>query len=191
MTDSYHGLTLVSVIHEVVSPLSRYLRRYAGDSSLADDLLQETLVRISRGFANFDGRSNVRTWAFSIATRVAADHFRKPEHRAEMVDFDEVAEQDLPASEDRLAEDRLVIDEMSACVREIIDGLPDDQRAALVLHDLEDMSARQVADICEISIATAKIRIHRARSRLRDALKKQCDFYRDQDSVFRCDRKHD
>jgi RNA polymerase sigma-70 factor (ECF subfamily) len=74
-------------------------------------------------------------------------------------------------------------------VRQVIDSLPQDYRAALVLHDLEDLSAQHVADICGCSLATAKIRIHRARQRLRGALKRECDFYRDDDNVFRCDRK--
>ena len=69
------------------------------------------------------------------------------------------------------------------------DSLPEDYRAALVLHDLEEMTARQVAEICGIPISTVKIRIHRARKRLREALKTQCEFYRDDSNVFRCYRK--
>jgi RNA polymerase sigma-70 factor (ECF subfamily) len=82
-----------------------------------------------------------------------------------------------------------VVDEMNACVRQVIDSLPEDYRAALVLHDLEGLNAQQVAEICGCSLATAKIRIHRARHRLRGALQQQCEFYRDGDDVFRCDRK--
>ena len=75
---------------ELVGPLRHYLRRYAGDSELADDLLQETLIRISRGLAQFEGRAELKTWAFSIATRVAADHFRKPANRLSIVAMTEV-----------------------------------------------------------------------------------------------------
>ena len=84
---------------------------------------------------------------------------------------------------------RLVIDEMSSCVREVIDSLPEDYRTALVLHDLEGRTAAQVAEIAGCSRATAKIRIHRARLRLKDALNQECSFYRDEENVFRCDRK--
>jgi len=62
-------------------------------------------------------------------------------------------------------------------------------RAALILHDLEGLSAEQTAKICVCSLATAKIRIHRARLRLKEALTKRCEFYRDQDNVLRCDRQ--
>jgi RNA polymerase sigma-70 factor (ECF subfamily) len=90
-----------------------------------------------------------------------------------------------------MTDDQIVVDEMNACIRQVIDGLPEDHRAALVLHDLEGLTAQQIADICGCSLATAKVRIHRARARLKDALRLECEFYRDGDHVFRCDRKPD
>jgi len=153
---------------------------------VADDLLQETLIRIARGLPDFAGRASVKTWALSIATRVAADYFRTPDRRVHIVEVDEAA--DL-ADTEHMIDERIVVDEMNACIRQVIDSLPDDYRAALVLHDLEGLNAHQVAEICGCSLATAKIRIHRARHRLRGALRRQCEFYRDGDDVFRCDRK--
>lgn len=171
---------------ELSPPLLRYLRRYAGDATVADDLLQETLIRMARGLADFAGRSSVKTWAFAIATRVALDYFRSPAHRAGIVDMDEAEQVADPA---RLVEEQVAVDEMNACIRQVIDSLPGDYRAALVLHDLEGQTAREIAEICGVSLATVKIRIHRARSRLKAALDLQCDFYRDSESVFRCNRK--
>jgi RNA polymerase sigma-70 factor (ECF subfamily) len=154
------------VAESLSAPLQRYLERMVGNRATADDLLQETLLRIARGLTGFEGRSSVKTWAFSIATRVAADYFRRPDTRA-----------------------RLVIDEMNSCVRDVIDSLPEDYRSALVLHDLEGLTAAATAEACDCSVATAKIRIHRARTRLKKALETQCDFYRDDKDVFRCDKK--
>ena len=174
------------VAEELSAPLLRYLGRYTGDRDVAEDLLQETLIRISRSLPGFEGRAELKTWAFSIATRVAADHFRKPENSVSIVDVDESA--DLPDS-DRSVEQRLVVDEMNACVRQVIDSLPADYRAALVLHDVEGLTAEQTAEISGCTLPTAKIRIHRARTRLTHALQRECDFYRDAEAVFRCDRK--
>lgn len=183
---SVSKLAIDEVAEELSTPLLRYLGRYVGDPDLAQDLLQETLMRISRGLPGFEGRAELKTWAFSIATRVAADYFRQPAHRASIVEVPEVEES--PAT-DRSADERLVVDEMNVCVRQVIDSLPEDYRAALVLHDLEGLTAVQTAEISGCSLPTAKIRIHRARSRLREALRRECDFYRDADDVFRCDRK--
>jgi RNA polymerase sigma-70 factor (ECF subfamily) len=174
------------VAKDLSGPLRRYLERLVGDPSTADDLLQDTLLKIARALPCFEGRSSVKTWAFTIATRVATDHFRRPQNRAQMIDLDETGPT-LDAETDH----NLVVDEMNSCVREVIDSLPEDYRAALVLHDLEGQTAAQVAEIAGCSVATAKIRIHRARQRLKQALDEECRFYRDADNVFRCDRKRD
>lgn len=174
------------VARDLAQPLLRYLERYVGDRAVAEELCQETLVRVNKGLASFAGRSSVKTWAFSIANRVAADYLRRPERRVRIVELNEVAE---PMDPDPAIDERVVLDEMNECIRGVIDSLPETYRAALILHDLEGLTVEQTAEICECSVATAKIRIHRARQRLRQALNAQCDFYRGTDSVFRCDRK--
>jgi RNA polymerase sigma-70 factor (ECF subfamily) len=181
-------LVFEDVAEELSDPLRRYLQRLVGDRATADDLLQDTLLKIARALPEFEGRSSVKTWAFTIATRVATDHFRRPHSRARMVEIDESGSDHIHDAE---IDQRLVIDEMSSCVRGVIDSLPEDYRTALVLHDLEGQTAAQVAEIAGCSLATAKIRIHRARRRLKEALDDECTFYRDEDNVFRCDRKRD
>jgi len=187
MLDDTPGRPTFEEVAETLSePLRRFLERMVGDHATAADLLQETLLLIARGLPDFEGRSSVKTWAFTIATRIATDHFRRPSSRARIVDMEHA--QELPAAEMDV-EQRLVIDEMSSCVREVIDSLPEDYRAALVLHDLQGLTATATAEACGCSLATAKIRIHRARARLKAALDAECDFYRDDQNVLRCDRK--
>lgn len=185
--DSLNEHTAVEdVLAEASQPVLNYLMRYVGDRAVAEDLQQETLVRIAGGWPSFAGRSSVKTWAFSIASRVAADYFRHPDRQARIVELTEAS--DVPDADPTIGE-RLIQDEMSRCVREVIDSLPDTYRAALILHDLEGLSAEQTALACECSVATAKIRIHRARRRLREALDRACSFYHDGEGVYRCDRK--
>lgn len=171
---------------EVSKAVLDYLIRYVGDPSVAEDLLQETLIRMNKGLAGFEGRASIKTWAFSIASRVAADHLRHPDRQTRVVDLEKAEAVADPADG---VDERLVIHEMDACIRSTIDSLPDSYRTALILHDLEGLTAEQVAEIGDCSLATAKIRIHRARQRLKDALANRCTFYRDKDAVFRCDQK--
>jgi RNA polymerase sigma-70 factor (ECF subfamily) len=171
---------------ELEQPIMRYLERYVGDRALAEDLWQETLMRMHRGLSSFAGRSSIKTWAFSIASRVTADYFRQPARKTRIVELEDAGEL---SDSDRPIDERMVVDEMNVCVRQVIDSLPDAYRTALILHDLEGLSAEQTAEICDCSVASAKIRIHRARLRLKKALEAQCETYRDSDSVFRCDRK--
>ncbi len=186
MTPSGEPAAWDPAVAELAGPLRRYLTRYVGEATLAEDLLQETLIRIARGLPGFAGRSSLQTWAFSVATRVAADHFRHPANRVRLADVDETAE--VP-SDDAALEEPLVLDEMNACIRQVVDSLPADYRAAVVLHEFEGMTAARVADISGCTVATAKIRIHRGRARLKAALSQQCQFYRGPDDVLRCDRK--
>jgi RNA polymerase sigma-70 factor (ECF subfamily) len=175
-----------AVAREVAASMLHFLERYVGNHAVAEELLQETLIRMDKGLPAFAGRSSVKTWAFAIAGRVAADYLRHPDRRAGIVSLDAIEE---PADPERGIDERMVVDEMNECIRGVIDSLPDSYRAALILHDLEGLSAEQTAEVCECSVATAKIRIHRARNRLKEALARQCEFYRDAESVLRCDRK--
>ena len=120
---------------------------------------------------------------FAIANHVVADHLRSPARRQRIVDIDEAAHLDDGAP---TIEERLEFDEMNRCVREVIDSLPADYRSALILHDLEGMSAEQVSEVMGGTVGAAKVRIHRARLRLKAALERSCGFYHDSDSNFRC-----
>ena len=175
------------ILRQLAPAIRRYLRRYCGDPDIAEDVLQDTLLRIDRALPGFDGRARLETWALAIATRAAADYFRAAARQPPSMPW---AESDVAElADDCTLEERLVIDEMNRCVRAVIDTLPLDYRAALILRDIEGHSVDEVRLILGCSPATAKIRIHRARDRLRSALGDICAFYHDEMSVLRCDRK--
>jgi len=178
--------TFDAIAHKLAQSILHFLERYVGNRTVAEDLLQVTLIRMNKGLPSFAGRSSIKTWAFSIARRVAADYLRHPERKRDLCGLDAIEE---PKDPERGINERLVVKEMNECIRGVIDSLPDAYRSALILHDFEWLTATQTAEVCECSVATAKIRIHRARQRLKEALAKECEFYRDEESVFRCDRK--
>ena len=174
------------VVRELSPSLSSYLERMVGDTATAEDLLQESLIKISKGLATFEGKSSLKTWAYTITTRVAIDYFRRSDQQRNIVELDE-AQEPWDLHED--ISEAFIVDEMNACIGEVIDSLPEDYRAALVLHDLEGLTAQETADVCGTSLATAKARIHRGRKRLEKALERACTFYTD-DEILRCDRKN-
>lgn len=184
--DAADGVDFDATARAQAGAILAFLLRYVGDRDTAEDLLQETLIRMQRALPGFEGRSSVRTWSFAIASRVAADHLRHPDRRARIVALDQADDIADPAAGHEV---RRIADDMNDCIRRSIDSLPADYRSALILHDLEGLAIDQVAEVCACTVATAKIRVHRARRRLRDTLDARCDFYRDEDSVFRCDRK--
>lgn len=176
-------LSFEQLVRELSRPLFGYLRKMLGNSADADDLLQETLMRIAGGLPKLEQGTAVKSWAFRIASNVAIDHIRKNK-RASLVEFTDEEDRD-----DTDEEDRLVLDEMNCCVREVIDRLPPDHRAAIVLFNLEGKSVAETAEILGISVGATKVRIHRAKARLKEALDQECIYYTTPGGVTRCDRR--
>jgi AhpD family alkylhydroperoxidase len=79
--------------------------------------------------------------------------------------------------------------QMSQCVGELLSRLPEGYRTVLALSDCEELSDREIAAILGVTVGAAKIRLHRARTRLRQELERDCSFYRDDRNVLCCDRK--
>ncbi len=78
---------------------------------------------------------------------------------------------------------------MSAWVQEYVEALPESYKTILVLHDEEGLTTREIAEVLGCSEANARIRLHRAREKLRASLNAGCDFTRDERNVFVCERK--
>jgi RNA polymerase sigma factor (sigma-70 family) len=76
-----------------------------------------------------------------------------------------------------LIEKELIRDEMNHCIRGYIEKLPEDYRIALVLSEYEGLTNREIAEILGVSLDTIKIRLHRAKEKLRKELEEHCEFY--------------
>ena len=79
--------------------------------------------------------------------------------------------------------------EMSQCVRDFVERLPDNYKSVIVLSEFEGFKNSEIAEILGISLDTVKIRLHRAREKLRQDLATGCSFHRDERNEFACDRK--
>jgi RNA polymerase sigma-70 factor (ECF subfamily) len=181
------------IYDEYNRPIYRYLLRLTENEAEAEDLTQEAFVRVHRGLPGFRGDSSVKTWLYRIASNVFLDHTRRASTKQARVTeaFDDSvgidtdwADEDAPRPE-KVAEQS----EMSACVQEHVEALPESYKTVLVLHDDEGLKVREIADVLGCSEATAKIRLHRAREKLRASLDAGCDFSRDEQDVFVCERK--
>jgi RNA polymerase sigma-70 factor (ECF subfamily) len=172
----------------------RYLTRIVGPDE-AEDLSQEVFDKISRGLSRFQGKSSLSTWIYRIATNTAIDRSRstaykygKTHHPFE--DDKSHESSDVTVAPTSPVTDQLVIrKEMSDCVNEFIDNLPPDYRTVIVLGELEGFANKEIAQILGISLENVKIRLHRARATLKNALREGCDFYYSEGNTLACDRK--
>lgn len=78
---------------------------------------------------------------------------------------------------------------MNVCINEYIEILPHDYKTIIVLSDLEGLTNKEIAEVLDLSIDNVKIRLHRARAKLKAVLNKACDFYYTDQNTLACDRK--
>lgn len=182
------GALFESLLRETRPAFVRYLGRLVGDTD-AEDVAQIALAKATAAADGFRGEASPRGWLFRIATNAAHDWNRSGQRRTS---------EPLPAEDeevpDGLMEDpgqerRLIREEMSQCVAEVLHRLPEGYQAVLALSDCEELSDRDVAAALDLTVGATKIRLHRARVRLKTELASTCSFYRDTENILCCDRK--
>src|SRR5262245_23119461 len=167
------------LVHRYEHELYRYLARYLGDQSLAEDVFQNTFlqVHLKRGLYE-DGRP-VRPWLYSIATHQAVDALRKV-GRHPTVSLDQrvsPSETEAGSLVDLLVSDEdgplaeLQGQERAEWVRESVARLPETLRQTLLLAYNQDLKYREIAEILKIPVGTVKSRLHAALAKLQQMAK--------------------
>ena len=137
--------------------LRRYARALTGDSSAADDLVQDTLERAWRRLALWRTGSDLRAWLFTIMHNIFVNQLRNNPRKLAL---------ELPGSELSLAtpqEDRLILRDLNKALA----NLPHDQREVLLLIGLEQMTYEEAAEVLAVPLGTVMSRLSRGREQLR------------------------
>ena len=184
-----------TIYRDYYTRIERYLVRLVGMDE-AEDLAQEVFLKISRSLDSFRGESSIATWVYRIATNAAMDKFRSPAYRARLSsapveESRQAVDDDVAAVEDRgsSAEESVIRGEMSGCVQDLMTQLTENYRTVLVLSETESMKNGDIAEVLGVSLETVKIRLHRARGRLKEILEANCSFYHDPCNTLLCDIK--
>ncbi len=179
------------IYREFHPKILRYLSHLVGEED-ANDLTQLVLLKVSRSLGSFRGKSSLATWIYRIATNVAHDHVVSSlvKQREREILFDDSGSlDDLPDPLSSQADQEFIRREMNACIRNVVDQLPENYRTVLLLSEFEEFTNDEIAEILDLSIDTVKIRLHRARAGLRKSMESQCSLYRDERNEFACERK--
>lgn len=148
--------------------------RMTGSRQEAEDIVQETFMRVYANLDKYDSRWKFSTWIFRIGNNLCIDRLRKRRPTwsldAENPDADGVDGYAMLPTNDASPEDRMVLSEMQKNVRNAIAQLPDKYRSVVVLRYLQDLSLNEIADILELPVSTVKTRLHRGRESLRRKL---------------------
>jgi RNA polymerase sigma-70 factor (ECF subfamily) len=144
----------------------RILRGMGVSDVVVEDAVQDVFMVVHRRLAEFDGVGSLKTWLFQIAYRTACAYRRKQRRAGDHEPFDDRVEAltRTPAEE---VERR----ETLSLVAHLLDGLDDEKRAVILLADIEEMTAPEIAVVTGTPLNTVYTRLRRARSELSQALR--------------------
>ena len=163
-------LTTEVVWHLFSANVKNFLRQRVSDEQTADELLQETFLRIHTGLEHVEQHQRIAAWVFQIARNLVVDHYRtKARDNAR-------AEGDSPAETDAAENLNLQVAEAVAAM---IRRLPADYRQAIELYELEGLSQPEIAKRIGLSHSGAKSRVQRGRLLLKEMLRECCSLEQD------------
>ena len=152
------------MVREYQNPLYSFIIRIVENRETADDIFQETWVRVIRHIGSFRGDARFSTWLFQIALNQCRNAMRKQSRRS-FVDIEDVA-QSLAVDPDVDA-DQIV---MAGKVKKMLAGMPAKMREVIVLRYYHDKSEQEIAAVIGKPLGTVKSRLHRATHMLREKM---------------------
>jgi RNA polymerase sigma-70 factor, ECF subfamily len=156
-------------ISEIYKQFSRELKTFIQSKvpEDADDILQETFIRIHSAIDTLRDETRLQSWIYQITRNVISDHFRKLGREIRNNDFTVIPDQDTP--------DEVMSEAVEDMIR-MMDQLPPEYCEALCLTELKGLSQKQYAEMAGISYTAARSRVQRARKMLRDTLMRCCHY---------------
>jgi RNA polymerase sigma-70 factor, ECF subfamily len=180
-------------IHAEFRPrIQRFLSRLVGAQD-AEDLTQLVFVRVSQGLSGFRGDASLTTWIYRIARNAAADWRRTASRTAAA--HQEIVVEVATATGLKMVigsaapEDALMRRDTQECLGRVVQELPEAYREVLTLRALDGLPNAAIANVLGLSLATVKVRLHRARGQLREIMATRCVVSRDSRSGLTCERK--
>jgi RNA polymerase sigma-70 factor (ECF subfamily) len=159
-----------------------FILRFVRDAAQAEDVLQETFLRVIKGADAYEKQAKFTTWLFTIARNLCVDAARRGKHRkaasldAPVGDDEGAALIDLIAGGDPGADKQAVNRELGVRLRKAIESLPDEQREIFLLREVNDLQFNEIAEIVGCPENTVKSRMRYALEKLREALEEYRDL---------------
>jgi len=145
--------------------LRAFIRGKVFDDAAADDILQIVFLKMHAGLPTLKDRTKLKSWLYRIARNAVADYFRARQPIAAIPEW-------LPQPETDSAEK--AAQELSECLRPMIQLLPENYREAIVLSELQGLTQKEVAEAQGTSLSGAKSRVQRGRALLKNMMAECC-----------------
>jgi RNA polymerase sigma-70 factor (ECF subfamily) len=160
--------------HRIIGTVAKML----GDDSDAEDIAQQVFIRVWKSAARYEPTAKFTTWLFKITRNLVFNELRRRKrHPAQSLDAprDDDRPLQMPDTGVKSPDTSLLDDEMQAAIQRAIDELPETQRMAVILRRYDDISYEEIGEILDLSVPAVKSVLFRARTELRDKLKKYLD----------------
>ncbi len=148
--------------------------RLTMESTDAEDLVQDTVVKAYRFFSSYEKGTNAKAWLFRILKNSYINNYRKKSKRPNEVDYDEVSTfyETIRADQTDTSdlEEKMYRNMLDDTVTKALDDLPEDFRSVVMLCDVEGFTYEEIANMLDVPIGTIRSRLHRGRNLLRAAL---------------------
>jgi RNA polymerase sigma-70 factor, ECF subfamily len=154
-----------------------YVRKKVGDPSSADDLTQETFLRVERALIKGTKPEHFRGWIFQIARNAIIDWTKERRRFVELEEEEKIGESVSPKETESI--DSEFRQGLFAYAAKVIEGMPAEDREALTLTELDGFNREELANHLGISVSAAKSRVVRARAKLRKAIENCCRLITD------------
>jgi RNA polymerase sigma-70 factor (ECF subfamily) len=169
------------------SRVRAYAKSMLRDAAAADDVVQETFIRAQANVEGLREPAKVLGWLLRITHNLCIDVLRA--RQAARIDGEADPELAPAARVEASVQSDLERAEMSACVRDKVEQLPETDRWAILLYDIAGLSHAEIASVLDIEVGAVKVRLHRARTKLRTLLEDACAFDHDERNVLVCEPK--
>lgn len=171
------------VYDDYYSRIRGFVRACIKDEWYTDDLTQETFIRARRHMGSLKDPGKFKPWLFRIAYNVCLDHFRSVNgSKKRLTPLD----RSMGLTDTILTDFQLEQQQMNACIYKHFRTLPKDDRTIIWLFDIQGFTHREISEILSMDIGNLKVRLHRARKKMKIILEKACRFERDERNAFVC-----
>lgn len=140
----------------------------------AEDVVQDTFLRVYKNLDRFDETLKFSTWIYRIATNLCIDRLRKRKQTysldAESQDYEGLDGYSMIPSDDRTPESELILSDTQRIIHQAMETLPPKYKSVMMLRYIQDLSLQEVGDILGMPVTTIKTRVHRGREFLRKKL---------------------
>ena len=166
-------------------PVFNFILRFIGDKETAEDLLQESFMRVIRGADAYKRQAKFTTWLYTIARNLCVDQTRRRKHRKHASldapmgsDEDSGTLLDVVAGNELASDRKTVNKELFATMEKAIAGLAEDQREVFLMREFLDLPFKQIAEVVGVAENTVKSRMRYALEKLRLELDEYKDLAR-------------